>query len=194
MIQRPRQQWLTAPLFLFLIACNPDGNIDEHEPRQKTFALAKVGEQTTRQSLHDDNQFVELIAEKGLLEVQVATLTINKSSSDILKGFAVTMLTDHTIFNSELQEITAAKNRTLPNKLGKINKAQYDELASKSSSEFDEAYCAFVVKDHQEAVLKFKEEIEKGTDPKIRDWAARKIVILEQHLAKAKALHHTGID
>ncbi|MBA4053487.1 MAG: hypothetical protein C0490_02125 [Marivirga sp.] len=189
MILKLQQYGWAALLFSLLISCSPDGDVGHVGLANQKSATNKKEDISDTNTLDNDVKFAELVAENGLLEVQLAALSINKSSSDTIKRFAVSMMTDHTVFNSELQQIVELKDITLPHTLSQKSQKKYNELAGKSGHEFDEAYCAFLVRERQEVVLRFKEEAESGNDPELKEWAARKIVALEQLLASAKTLH-----
>jgi putative membrane protein len=48
-----------------------------------------------------------------------------------------------------------------------------------------------MVKDHKDAVDKFKKQAEKGEDADLKSWAAGKVAALEHHLEMAKAAEKT---
>ena len=51
---------------------------------------------------------------------------------------------------------------------------------------FDKAYMRHMVADHQQDVSEFKQETTAGKDPQLKDWAAKTLPTLQQHLQLAE--------
>jgi putative membrane protein len=96
------------------------------------------------------------------------------------------MVADHSKANEELKALAARKNVRLPEDLKLEHKSDKERLAKLSGPAFDEAYASHMVKDHQKAVTLFGQQARTGTDPAAKQWAARTLPTLEQHLAKAR--------
>lgn len=181
-----RQFVLTSLAILLLISCNSDGDGGYSEPSNKK----NIGGENivSNNNFDKDLEFAEIVAENSLLEMRLAALTINRSSSDTIKSFAVSLMTDQAMLNNDVQGFAETRGITLTTTLSLKSQKKYDALAGKSAGEFDEAYCAFLVREREEVLTRFKNEAETGNDPELKDWAARKIVALEQHLLAAKGL------
>lgn len=74
----------------------------------------------------------------------------------------------------------------MPTALSDKNQETYDDLASKTGKDFDDAYCAFMVKDHKDDIGEFKKEADQGKDAELKAWAAGKVATLEHHLQMAQ--------
>ncbi len=123
-----------------------------------------------------------------MLEVQLAQLALTKATSPKVKAYAQSIIDDHTKANEELKSLAQSKNISLPTTLSEKNQKEYNDLAEKSGTDFDEAYSEFMVKDHKEDVNKFKKAAENAEDGDIKSWAAGKVPVLEQHLSMAESL------
>lgn len=182
-----RKFGMTSLVICFLISCNSDSDVGYRQHSKERIVVRE--NITSSSSFDDDIEFAKLVAENSMLEMQLAALTIDRSSSDTIKGFAVSLMTDQSIFNSDIREFAERRGITLTNTLSSKSKKKFDAIAGKPAGEFDKAYCAFLVRESEEGVIKFKEEAKSGNDPELKDWAARKVTILEQHLAVARGLN-----
>jgi len=112
------------------------------------------------------NDFVTMAASAGMAEVKLGQLAAEHASSDDVKKFGQHMVDDHTKANKELMSIVEKKNITVSKELDKKHQAAMDELSKLKGAEFDRAYMAQMVKDHQEAVKLFEGEAKEGQDAK----------------------------
>ena len=75
----------------------------------------------------------------------------------------------------------------LPNDLDANHKALRDKLSKLSGSEFDKAYMREMVSDHEKDVAAFKKESTSAKDADLKNWAAKTLPTLEDHLKQAKS-------
>jgi putative membrane protein len=66
-----------------------------------------------------------------------------------------------------------------------------DKLAKATGAEFDRAYMAGQVKDHEDAVALFEKESKDGKDQKLRAWAKETLPTLRHHLKMAREINKT---
>jgi len=133
-----------------------------------------------------DQTFVKNVAMDGMAEVEIGKLASDKASSDQVKQFAQRMVTDHQKANDELKSIAQSKNITLPTDLGPKHKSLQAKLEKLSGEAFDRAYMNEMVMDHRKAVSTFRTESNSGKDPEIKQWAAKTLPTLEEHLKQAQ--------
>jgi putative membrane protein len=138
-----------------------------------------------------DRKFAKEAAQAGFLEVQLAEMALKKSSSAEVKTLAQQMITDHTKANNDLRSLATSKSMSLPTGMSMEGKLIYDQLSQKTGADFDKAYTALMVKDHQEVVEKFKTESSLGTDAALKDWATNTLPTLEHHLMMSKDTNAT---
>jgi putative membrane protein len=137
-----------------------------------------------------DADFIVKAAEAGAKEVDVAKLAVEKASNPDVKGFARTLMIDHSIANEELLKLSKSKNVAvtvnLRNDPTESPKPGQPEAAADAA--FDRGFIEQMVKDHQEALELFKAEADDGKDSEVKEWAERKLLTLKQHLRLAKDL------
>lgn len=145
-------------------------------------------EENLDNKMEKDADFAVEAAEDGILEVRLAQLAETNATSSEVKTFAKNILADHNRANEELKALALQKNIALPATMGDRCQRKYDRIADKNGREFDESFSEYMVKDHKDAIDKYKKEAEKGNDPDLRDWASRKVASLEHHLTMAEDL------
>lgn len=134
-----------------------------------------------------DRKFMEEAAKDGLAEVQLGQLAKDHGMSDEVKEFGNRMVTDHSKANQELKDWAQQKSVILPNDLDANHKALRDKLSKLSGSEFDKAYMREMVSDHEKDVAAFKKESTSAKDADLKNWAAKTLPTLEDHLKQAKS-------
>ena len=136
--------------------------------------------------VEDDTEFAVKAADGGMLEVKLGELAQSNGSSAEVKKFGQQMITDHGKAGSELQSLAQQKNISIPGTLSDDNQKKYDDLATKTGSDFDKAYSEFMVKDHKEDIDMFQDEADNGKDAELKSWAAEKLPTLKHHLMMAE--------
>ncbi len=133
-----------------------------------------------------DQMFVMKAARGGLAEVELGKLAEDKATNDQVKQFGKKMVDDHGKANDELKSLAQSKNITLPSDLSAKDKALHDRLSKLSGAAFDRAYMQAMLKDHREDVNEFRTESRAGSDPEVKQWAAKTLPTLESHLKLAQ--------
>lgn len=141
--------------------------------------------------IENDVEWAVAVADLGMLEVEASRLALERATTPAVKQFAQQMIDDHTRANEELKGLASKKNITLPTRLSDKSQKKLNDLLEKSGKDFEDAYTDCMVKDHKEAVNKFKKQAEKGDDADLKLWAAGKVAALEHHLDQAKATEKT---
>jgi putative membrane protein len=140
----------------------------------------------------DDKKFAKEAAIGGLTEVELGKLAQQKASSDAVKQFGQKMVDDHTKANDELKQVASKEGIQIPDSLDSKHQARVDKLGKLSGTAFDRAYVKDQLKDHQEDVRKFESEAQAGTDPGVKDFAAKTLPTLQEHLRMAKDLNKSS--
>jgi putative membrane protein len=138
----------------------------------------------------EDTEFVYKAASGGLGEVKLGQLATAKASSADVKAFGQRMVTDHSKANAELKSLATRLNITVPDALSKTDQDLYDRLSALSGAEFDKAYAAEMVKDHEQDVAEFERFSQDGKDASLRDFAAKTLPTLQSHLRQAKQMQN----
>jgi putative membrane protein len=135
-----------------------------------------------------DTTFAVKAAQGGLAEVKLGQLAAEKGSSPDVKAFGQQMVDDHSKANEQLKSVAQAENMTLPSEINPKQQAMYAKLQNSSGSEFDHMYVKAMVKDHEDDVKDFEKEANSGSDPQIKDFAAKTLPVLQGHLDKIKGI------
>lgn len=133
-----------------------------------------------------DKKFVNEAAKGGMEEVELGQLAQEKASSDDVKKFGKRMVDDHTRASSELTQLAQGKGLTLPAQLDAKERKEKERLAKLAGADFDREYMKMMVHDHEKDVSDFQKEADKGKDPALKEWAARTVVTLKDHLQMAR--------
>jgi putative membrane protein len=130
----------------------------------------------------DDQDFVKNAAKGGMTEVELGRLAEQKATNPEVKNFASRMVRDHSKADQQLTNLAAAKGVDLPSGKGLMNDATYLKLKVLSGAAFDKAYVNAMVDDHKQDVADFEKESESAQDPAVRNFAAKTLPTLKEHL------------
>ena len=137
----------------------------------------------------DDRKFMESAASAGQYEIQASQLALQKSDDPKQKAFAQKMIDDHTKAASQLKDLAARKQITLPDGLGTMDQKMLDILNKKDAGkDFDSSYRLQMRVSHKKAVSLFDNEARNGKDPDVKAWAAQTLPTLKHHGGMANAL------
>jgi putative membrane protein len=135
-----------------------------------------------------DQAFVTEALKAGMAEVEHGKLASQKATNAKVKAFGQQMVTDHTKAGDELKTIASAKQITPPTSMDPKHQTAHDKLMKLSGAEFDRAYMADMVTDHQKAVADFTAEANSGTDPQVKAFAVKTLPTIQGHLKMAQEL------
>ena len=138
-----------------------------------------------------DRKFVMSAARGGELEVTLGKLAVEKATSEDVKKFGQTMVDDHSKANEELKALAESKKIDLT-KAQENAKKRGDGISQKfrklEGAEFDKAYMAVMVKDHEQDVKEFEKQAKSGEDADIKAFAEKTLPTLQSHLTTAKEI------
>jgi putative membrane protein len=137
----------------------------------------------------DDKEFVIQAASSNLAEVTLSELAFTRSEDATVKAFSQRMLNDHGRANEELQKIAAVKGLALPTGLDQDRQKGVDSLRGQPAAQFNRAYAAQMVTDHEKAVAMFQSAETAVQDPDVRGWVVKTLPTLREHLQHAKTLN-----
>jgi putative membrane protein len=135
-----------------------------------------------------DKEFVASAASGGMLEVRLGVYASFNAASPDVKKFAEHMVGDHTQANQQLHSLATQQPIEIPRALNHDDQQVLDRLESLKGAEFDKAYVAQMVKDHQDDIAAFEKETEAGSDTIIKAFAERTLPVLKHHLEMAQDL------
>jgi putative membrane protein len=135
-----------------------------------------------------DHHFIMEAADGGMAEVQLGQLAVQKASNPDVKAFAQRMVDDHSKANDELKQIASDKGITLPDAISAKHNATITRLSSLSGADFDKAYVDDMLADHKKDVAAFKAEASDGKDSDVKQFAAKTLPTLQDHLKQIQGI------
>jgi putative membrane protein len=134
-------------------------------------------------------EFIARAARADAAEIETAQLALSKSQNPAVRTFAQHMIDDHRKSLTQLRQIAAAKNAQIPDVTDLLHKVAMKTLQDKTGAEFDSAYLAQMVKDHDRAIVLFKAAADSGkVDPELKTLVSVTLPMLEQHRSDASQL------
>jgi putative membrane protein len=135
-----------------------------------------------------DTKWVHEVAADNLLEVNLGKMAERKATNPAVKQFGERMVTDHGKANQEL--LSMASSHGLPFKpgLGRRHEQKVDRLEKVQGKEFDRAYIRSMIENHTDDISYFENEGRHAKSAPVRDYAAKYLPTLQQHLSMAKQI------
>jgi putative membrane protein len=138
-----------------------------------------------------DASFMKEAANDSMAEIELGKVAQQKSQNADIKAFGQRMVDDHTKASEELKPIADKMGVALPTAAeGKHGKMVKD--LSNREKNFDREYVNAMVKDHEKAVKLFEKTSKKGDSEEVRQFAAKQLPVLQEHLKMARDLRKTA--
>jgi putative membrane protein len=134
----------------------------------------------------DDAVFVKEAASGGMLEVALGKIMDGKAKNPAVKAFAERMVTDHTKANEELKKAAAAAGISVPEMLSDKDQKELEHFQNYKGVDIDTAYMKHMLKDHEQDVALFTQASKEAKNPSIKDFAAKTLPVIQEHLKLAK--------
>jgi putative membrane protein len=99
------------------------------------------------------------------------------------------MVDDHSKANEELKQAAEMVQIEVPSETPKKAKKAQEKLSKLSGADFDRAYAKMMVSDHKEDVKAFEREVRRGAVPPVKNFAAKTLPTLQEHLKLAEELY-----
>lgn len=123
-----------------------------------------------------DRTFLMMAAKDGMKEVQMGQMAAKEGQSAEVKKMGSQIAADHTKANEQLMAI-ATKKGIKPDTKHKMDKMSKTDMAN-----FDQAWLAMMVNDHQKDIAAFQRQAQQGTDPELKAFAKKTTPVLQKHL------------
>ena len=134
----------------------------------------------------DDAEFVMKASEGGLYEVEAHKLATKMAKNEDVKKHATMMLKDHTKLNAEMKKVATAGGMKVATKLDAKHAKTIETLKGLKGAEFDKAYLADQVEDHEADIKEFTTASEKAKAPALKELATKALPTLKEHLEMVK--------
>jgi len=177
---------------LMLTACNDNGKstatVSDSSTQVKAEDSAKMSSEkiNTGGVTGSQNEFVTKAAIGGMMEVELGKYAQANAASKDVKEYGKMLESDHSEANEQLKSIAAANNIAIPASMDEEHTMHVKEMTAKKGADFDKAYINMMVEDHVKDIEEFKKAAAENSDPAVKKFAAAKLPILQQHLARAK--------
>jgi putative membrane protein len=144
-------------------------------------ALTAIAGPTVAAPSRMDQTFVQKASQAGIAEVDAAQLAVDRAVDGNVRGFAQEMIMDHSRLNRQLGRIATAEELPTPVYSDAKDRAAMIRLSALSGADFDRGYMQQQIAAHRAAVALFKSEEDRGRDPRLRQFAASALPIIESH-------------
>ena len=115
--------------------------------------------------------------------MRLGQLAQERASNQKVKDFGKQMSEDHSKAGDELQRIAQQENLRAPSEMTAQEDALMKRLQGLSGPEFDKAYMAAMVRDHEEDIAEFQKEANSGSDSDVKAFASKTLPTLNsEHL------------
>jgi putative membrane protein len=169
---------------LFLISCGSDPDTGELTRKTKMTSDHEEG-------AAENEQFLYEAAQGNMKEIKLGQLAMEKGSIREVRDLGKMMYEDHSASLKELRTLAGNKHISLPGATSDDFQDTYDDLKSKSGSDFDRDYCNMMIDDHKKDIEKFETVSNRSNDEDIRNLARKTLPTLKHHLLHSKECKKT---
>ena len=133
-------------------------------------------------------EFIVGAAQVSWAEIAMGQLALSTSANDAIAEFGKRMVKDHTAAAQELDTIARKLGLESAKEPEMKHQGDITTLAKATGGEFDRLFAGYMVRDHERAVRMFEDQAKNGQEPALRDFAAKHLPLLREHLKMARAL------
>jgi putative membrane protein len=178
--------YVVAALFSVPAAADTMGNPAGMSPDTPGINAAKPAK---NHSNIQDKLFVRQMAIGGRAEVELGRLAQQKGVDEAVKGFGERMVADHSKGNDRLMRAARGTDVEIPEGLDPEHQTIRRELDELSGADFDIAYLAAQVRDHQKTANLLQWHISYGQNQPLVDYSIETLPLVMAHLEHAKLEH-----
>jgi putative membrane protein len=135
-----------------------------------------------------DKQFIMNIALRGMRQIELAKIAVDKTSNAAIKEYAANVVEEQTKATGALKRIAGKQSIAIPAALDPKEQTEVDRIAKLSGDDFDRAYARDQVKTHERSLRDFQREAKDGQDETVKAFAVHVLPIVERHLQSARDL------
>ena len=133
-----------------------------------------------------DKLFIRQAAIGGQAEVELGKLAQQKGNAQAVRNFDKRMVNDHSKANDQLMHLAKDADASIPKAPDPEHKRIRDELNKASGKDFDLAYLASQIQDHQKSANLLLWAISFGQSAELTKYAADTLPTVMAHLEIAK--------
>jgi putative membrane protein len=135
-----------------------------------------------------DVKYVTKSAQGLMSELKLGALAQERAGDQRVRDFGKQMVTDHGKDFDKLKALAAQKQVQLPQASTHEQRKEAEKLSKLSGKEFDREYVKYEVKDHREDIEDQKKQINKTSDPELKQFASNELETVTEHKQKIDAL------
>ncbi|HEX6323625.1 MAG TPA: DUF4142 domain-containing protein [Vicinamibacterales bacterium] len=125
----------------------------------------------------------------GDLDVRLGRLAQERGASADVRAFGAMMVEKHTMAGTELKRIANRHNVPAPDAARGTDDDEIERLSKLSGAEFDRAYLDLMIEEHEDAVDALENKARDDDEhADVKDWAAKTLAGVRDHLQRAKDL------
>jgi putative membrane protein len=168
----------------------PTTKPSESKPMDTMAPDQNAKEQTGATELSSaDRTFVTDAMQAGESEVKMGKLAEQNGSSAEVKRLGRRLVDDHQKANTQLEKLAKKYNVTMK-EADRSASSELQELTNLKGADFDRSFLRTAVSQHEKAIEKFQKEVRDGENAEVKQFAAKNIATLEEHLRIATDLRN----
>lgn len=136
-----------------------------------------------------ETKFAIDAANGSMAEIQLGEMASSKSNAPEVKELGRMMIEDHSKANEALKIIAESKNIQLPAKASEDKQQVAIQLSSKNGSDFDRAYIAQMIKDHETVIQLFEAAQKTVKDTALKAFIDNTLPVLHKHMDHVSTLN-----
>lgn len=148
-------------------------------------AVAATGAQD-RSLNAQDRKFLDSAAQGALFEVTGGRAADRLSNNSAVRAFGRRMVVDHGREYRDLSRLAGMLRVSLPRRPDADQRKTLELWSQLRNGPFSCAYAPGEVVDHMLDIQEYKEEVDKGRNPRVRHFAAQWLPVLRSHLHQAE--------
>ncbi|HOA72461.1 MAG TPA: DUF4142 domain-containing protein [Phycisphaerae bacterium] len=168
------------------------------QPRQpgQTGQTGQAGRIGAGREKDIDQSYLKHQIQNNLFEEQAAKLVAEKAPDDSVKQFAQRLQEEHRENNQQLKQIAQQKQMQVPTQMAQWQQSLLQEMQQLDPETLQREFLFGTVACHHRNVLTNKFAAQKCQDNDVKQFAARTLPTLQQHLQQANRLTQqvTGIS
>jgi putative membrane protein len=139
-----------------------------------------------------DQDFITLAAQSDMTEAHLGQMAAEQASSQAVKDYAQTLVTEHTSDYNKLTALAKKANLTVPTGIDDKHQKMIAPLEKLKGKAFDRSYIHTMITSHETAAAAYDLESRSGQNADVKAYAQQTLPTLEKHKNDAKALMKPG--
>lgn len=136
----------------------------------------------------NDAEFAVLAADLNMETIELAQLAETNAQDNRIIEMANTVLQEHQKASSELSQISADKQITLPMAMSQDRREDVSELQTRDSIDFDRHYLDELIDRHEEARRLYEDARDDVRDAELQAFASKYLPLIKRHKEMLKSI------